>query len=150
MTLPTGSISFSNLNTELNRAANAPISLNDSQVRLLNNTGNNTTISMASLQGKSFVRFDLESGTYSFEDDGGCSFSINCNIPALWNYSRSGASVNTYNTPASGQTATTLSLSTNATDKFDRTATWTITATAGGITKNYVITLTAHSLTAAN
>lgn len=55
MVLPTGSISFANLNTELQRAAGQSISLNDSQVRQIANKSSGS-ISMNDLRGKSYFR----------------------------------------------------------------------------------------------
>ena len=60
MTLPTGTISLSQVNTELGRSATATIDMNDSAVRTLAGVGGSgTTISMSNLQGKSNVTISL-------------------------------------------------------------------------------------------
>ena len=68
MTLPTGAISFSDINQELGLSSTATISLNDALVRLVasvGNTGvqttNNTTIQMASLQGHAYGVYQIGS-----------------------------------------------------------------------------------------
>lgn len=53
MTLPTGTISFNQINTELGRTATAQLSLNDAAARTLAGVGSSGTISMNHLQGKS-------------------------------------------------------------------------------------------------
>lgn len=55
MVLPTGAISFANLNTELQRSAGQSIGLNDSQVRQIANKASGA-ISMNDLRGKSYFR----------------------------------------------------------------------------------------------
>lgn len=54
MSLPTGTISMSNVNVELKRPATQTISLNDGQVRQLAGRPSGT-ISMSDLRGKSFT-----------------------------------------------------------------------------------------------
>lgn len=55
MALPTGTISMSQVNTELKNTATATISLNDGQVRQLAGRPSGT-ISMSDLRGKSFTK----------------------------------------------------------------------------------------------
>jgi hypothetical protein len=69
MTLPTGAISFSNINTELGLQATAPLSLNTNLVRLVASAGNTgvqttsgTPIAMNQLQGHAYAQYQ-NSGT---------------------------------------------------------------------------------------
>lgn len=55
MTLPTGAISFSDINTEIVRPFNQPLSLNDGDVRIVAERPSGT-ISMSDLRGKSYYR----------------------------------------------------------------------------------------------
>lgn len=64
MTLPSGQISFSQVNTEILRSATATLSLNDSTVRSLAGAPSGQ-ISMSQLQGKTYVRYGTPSGSFS-------------------------------------------------------------------------------------
>lgn len=64
MTLPTGQISFSQVNVEILRSATATLSLNDSTVRGLAGAPSGQ-ISMSQLQGKTYVRYGTPGGSFS-------------------------------------------------------------------------------------
>jgi hypothetical protein len=75
MTLPVGTISLSQVNTELGRSATASINMNDAAVRTLAGVGGSgTIISMSNLQGKGAITlafnnasaFDVEGASNSF------------------------------------------------------------------------------------
>lgn len=144
MTLPTGPISFSQINQELQRPATQALSLNDGAVRNLASKPGGA-IDMGSLQGKSYVTFNPAPGNYTSVDDGGVNFNIVCSVPAVWTYSRSNNLTGITSTPGSGGTATEMNMFVGATDKISRQCTWTITATAGGISVNYQVTLSANA-----
>ena len=136
-----GSISQANVNVELGLGSTTTISLNQTNVRTLAGKASGT-ISMSDLLGKS--------NAPSFSPDGGASsgarvelydygtaddvvsITIECSVSAVWNYTRSG----TYGTPTTGSsTGTSRSFTlTNGTASF-RGTTWTVSATAGGVTK---------------
>lgn len=81
MTLPaTGSISLSQVNVELGRAAAARISLGEAAVRSLAGVSSGT-IRMSNLRGKSNVTF-TKSGTGRGMSYAEVTFS--CNVPATW------------------------------------------------------------------
>lgn len=64
MTLPVGTISLSQVNTELGRSATALIDMNDAAVRTLAGVGGSgTIISMSNLQGKSAFTLAIQGST---------------------------------------------------------------------------------------
>lgn len=67
MTLPTGSISFSQINTEILRPATQTLSLNDATVRVVANIATGP-ISMNNLRGKSY--FTITGGSSSVSGGG--------------------------------------------------------------------------------
>ena len=149
MALPTGTISMSQVNTELGRSSTATISLGETAVRTLAGVASGA-ISMDNLRGKSnapAVSFSPDGGTsagaavsiYDFGLGGGVvSTTIECNVDAVWTYTRSGS----FGTPTTGSnTATSRSFTlTNTTTNF-RSTTWTVSATAGGITRYWNVQL---------
>lgn len=64
MTLPSGQISFSQVNTEILRSSTAALSLNDSTVRSLAGRPSGA-IGMNNLQGKTYVRYGTPSGSFA-------------------------------------------------------------------------------------
>ncbi len=147
MTLPTGTISMSQVNTELGRSATATISLGESAVRTLAGVPSGA-ISMQNLQGKSNApTFEPDGGTSSgdpvyLEDytSGGlaATVTITCSVDAVWTYTRTGI----YGTPTTGSnTALTRSFVLTNPTTSTRVAYWTVSATAGGVTKYWVVQL---------
>ena len=145
MALPTGTISMSQVNTELGRSATATITLGETAVRTLAGVASGA-ISMDNLRGKSNApTFSPEGGAsagaavalydYGTGDDV-VSITIDCSVSAVWNYTRSGS----FGTPTTGSTTATsrsFTLS-NGTANF-RATTWTVSATAGGVTKYWTV-----------
>jgi|APGre2960657404_1045060.scaffolds.fasta_scaffold15031_2 hypothetical protein len=146
MPTPTGTISMSDVNTELGRSATASINLNEAAVRSLAGVASGT-ISMNDLRGKSNVTFSPDGGTsagtavliYDFVLDGGVvSTTIDCSVNAVWTYTRSGS----FGTPTTGSnTATSRSFTLINTTTSFRSTTWTVSATAGGITRYWNVQL---------
>lgn len=94
--------------------------------------------------GKSNVTFSHASGTYSdFKlDDGAASITITCNVDATWTWSKTGSTVGHSASIASGGSGTTFTVSQTppvGTSGGVRSSTWTVTATAGGVTRNYTL-----------
>ena len=149
MPTPTGTISMSDVNTELGLTSTATISLNDAAVRTLAGVASGT-ISMDNLRGKSnapAVSFSPDGGTsagtavsiYDFGLGGDVvSTEIDCSVEAVWTYTRYGS----FGSPITGSnTATSRSfILINNTTNF-RSTTWTVSATAGGITRYWNVQL---------
>lgn len=137
---------MSQVNTELGRSATASINLNESAVRSLAGVASGT-ISMNNLRGKSNVSFDPDggasAGTAVFLYDevlgtGTASITLTCNQSAVWTYTKSGS----FGSPVTGSSTgldRPFSL-TNSTGQF-RGSTWTVSATAGGVTKYWNVQL---------
>ncbi len=136
---------MSQVNTELGRSATATISLNESAVRTLAGVPSGA-ISMDNLRGKSSVTFTpdggLTAGTAEDISAGGYDYAevtIECSQNAVWTYSGGligGAGVSI----ASGSTATiiTFSLTTTGSPRYTD---WTVSATSGGVTRYWVVSL---------
>jgi hypothetical protein len=149
MVLPTGTISMSQVNTELGRSATATISLNESAVRSLAGVPSGA-ISMNDLRGKSAVTFTPDGGAtagtavylssdVAFET---ATVSIFCSQEAVWNWTRSGSG-----TPAATASIVNGGSGTNimfVLDRFDygiSQYTFNVSATAGGVTRYWTVML---------
>jgi hypothetical protein len=141
---------MSDVNTELGLTSTATISLNDAAVRTLAGVASGT-ISMDNLRGKS------NAPAATFSPDGGTSAGtavflsdityepspssvtiiISCSVSATWTVTRSG----TFGVPATGTytgTERSFNLITGATY---RSTTWTVSATANGVTRYWTVQL---------
>lgn len=141
MALPTGTISMSQVNVELGRGSTATISLNETAVRNLAGVSSGT-ISMNNLRGKSAVAFSPDGGTTTGSrvalDAYGSTYAevtIQCTQNATWTYtggSGGGASISS----GSSSTIITFSVSTSFNP---RSASWTVNATSGGVTRYWTV-----------
>ncbi len=143
MTLPSsGPISFSQINTELGKASNATISLNDGDVRNLAGKASGA-ISMSDLLGKSSGPvFDYPPGYYERSARGTVIFKITSTVPCVWTYTRSGTGSNVPTT--TGQTSNTFQMQATAPNpNTNRTCQWNLTATYNGVDYNWTCQLVA-------
>lgn len=149
MVLPTGTISMSQVNTELGRSATATISLNESAVRSLAGVPSGA-ISMNDLRGKSAVTFTPEGGAtagtavflssdVSYDT---AQVTITSSQTAVWNWTRSGSG-----TPAATASIVNGGSGTNMVFTLDRldygisTYTFNVSATASGVTRYWTVYL---------
>ncbi len=146
-----GAISLSNVSVELGRAAFATTSLGEAAVRTLAGVASGP-ISLSNLYGKSNVSFTpaggVSAGTavaLSDQRTTGSTITISCSQPATWTHSRTGSSAGTA-TVGSGGTASSIRFNLNNTTFAPRTSQWTVSGTAGGLTRYWLVTLTAEGL----
>ena len=155
MTLPSsGALSASQIDTEIGRASNAAISLDESVVRGLAGVASGA-ISFSNFYGKTYVTatYTPAAGSYSATDNGtynglsGAFYAVSASASVPWTWTVSGNTaaltvVNQSNTViASGASATTVKFSLKAA-ATSTTRTSTITLQSGG--KTWTLTLTAH------
>ena len=150
MPTPTGTISMSQVNTELGRSSTANISLNETAVRTLAGVASGT-ISMDNLRGKSNVSFSPDGGTSAGSavllfDQGTltASVTISCSQSAVWTWSGGGGG-SPYVSVSSGGSATSIIFEVSA-SVFGgwAVANFTVQATAGGITRYWNVELIAE------
>lgn len=154
MPLPTGTISMSQVNTELGRSSTASISLGETAVRTLAGVASGA-ISMDNLRGKSngptFTPAGGETtGTRVTISDTGfhptaATRTITSSQTTTWTWTRSGntqggASI------ASGGTGTSITFTLPSSATTFRTTTYTVSGTAGGVTRYWSVVLNTESL----
>jgi len=140
---------MSQVNTELGRSSTATISLGETAVRTLAGVASGA-ISMNNLRGKSNVAFTPDGGTSAGSrvplSDFGilyASVQIDCNQSAVWTWSGGGSG--SYVSVASGGSASSIIFEVSASPfgGFEY-ASFTVQATAGGITRYWSVELTAE------
>lgn len=140
---------MSQVNTELGRSATATISLNESAVRSLAGVPSGA-ISMNDLRGKSNVSFSPDGGTSAgtavlLQEQSvlTASVTITCSQSAVWTWS--GGGEGSYVSVASGGSATSITFEVSA-SVFGgwALASFTVQATAGGITRYWNVELIAE------
>ena len=103
------------------------------------------TIAFSDFLGKSNVAWSVAAGNHVLDDVDTVSFYISCTVPAVWTYTVTGTATGRYTYPAtSGATANYFNCSMSTTPKLTRSSTWTLSANAQGITRNWTIRLTAY------
>jgi hypothetical protein len=146
--LPTGTISMSQVNTELGRSSTATITLGESAVRTLAGVPSGA-ISMDNLRGKSNINFTPAGGTsagspVSVSDfevyPGSASVTISCTQSATWTWTRTSGTTGSGST-ASGNSATSITFTMASAQFQQRLSTFTVSGTAGGITRYWTVTL---------
>lgn len=150
MTLPaSGQISISQVSVELGRASNATTSLGESEVRTLAGVPSGA-ISMSNLWGKSNVAFTPDGGTtagspIALEDVniGSASITIYCTTSAVWTWTRSGSTAGQASV-VSGNSAFEITFSIVSSGLQTRGSVFTVSGTAGGITRYYTVTIIAE------
>lgn len=140
MALPTGTISMSQVNTELGRSSTATISLGETAVRTLAGVASGA-ISMNNLRGKSNVTFTPAGGASSGEavylSDVGQDYAavtIQCSQIAVWTWSGLGGDVSI----SSGSSNAIITFSVE-TSFNPRSASYAVSATAGGVTRYWEV-----------
>lgn len=148
MALPAGTISMSQVNTELGLSATAQISLNQAAVRTLAGVASGT-ISMNDLRGKSAVTFTPDGGTtanapvqLSDQQTFSASVSIQCSAQAVWTWSKTGHILASASI-ASGQTNAIITFYLETETQY-RTAVFNVTGVAGGVTRYYEVLVVAE------
>lgn len=148
-----GAISLGNVNTELGRSATATISLDETAVRTLAGVSSGA-ISLASLYGKSngptfTPAGGASAGSASYLDSfagfsGTASVTISCSTTAVWTWTRVGSTTATASR-TSGASGTNITFSMNGNFNAYKTATFNVSATAGGITRYWTVVLETDS-----
>lgn len=147
-----GAISLGDVNVELGRSSTANISLGETAVRTLAGVASGA-ISLSNLYGKSNVSFSPDGGTSSgspvvinANDFSSVQVVISCTESAVWTWTRT-PNIGTCNV-ASGNSSTsiTMTLTTAPVSGGTRSTTYTLSATAGGITRYWTVNLTAEAL----
>lgn len=140
---------MSQVNTELGRSATATISLGETAVRTLAGVPSGA-ISMDNLRGKSNVSFTPDGGTtagtavflssdVAYET---AQVTITCSQSAVWNWTRSGSGTPAATASiANGGSGTTMIFTLDRFDGGISQYTYTLNATAGGITRYWTVYL---------
>lgn len=140
---------MSQVNTELGRSATATISLGETAVRTLAGVPFGA-ISMDNLRGKSNVSFTPDGGTtagtavflssdVAYET---AQVTITCSQSAVWNWTRSGSGTPAATASiANGGSGTTMIFTLDRFDGGISQYTYTLNATAGGITRYWTVYL---------
>jgi hypothetical protein len=142
-----GSTAGQSINLELGRSATAQSNLNESALRTLAGVASGS-ISLSNFYGKANVAFTPDGGTSAgspvylsdlkiFSDQ--ASVTIECNQSATWTWTRAGsfgtASV------ASGSASPSISFVMSSSSTNFRSTVFTVSATAGGITRYWSVQL---------
>jgi len=139
---------MSQVNTELGRSSTASISLGETAVRTLAGVASGA-ISMNDLRGKSAVTFTPNGGTSSgsptsLSDSKSypniASVTINCSQAATWNWTKLG-DIGSYASINTGGTSTSITFYQNPNNFNYRSTTFTVNATAGGVTRYWTVTV---------
>ena len=147
-----GAISLGNVNTELGRSSTAAISLGETAVRALAGVSSGA-IALSNLYGKSNVSFSPVGGTsagtaQALSDlttyPGTASVTITCNQSATWTWTRSGSFGNASVT--NGGTGTSITFSMSSSNTAFRSTVYTVSATAGGVTRYWSVQLQTETL----
>ena len=149
MTLQTtGAISLGNVGTELGRATGTTTSLGETAVRNLAGIASGA-IKLSNLFGKSSVAFTpaggLSSGAPVALSDwaaggGNATVTIQCTQSAVWTWSGSGGT-GSFVSVASGGSSTAITFRLSNTGYTIRQSFWTVSATAGGVTRYWQVEL---------
>lgn len=145
MALPsTGPISLANVNVELGLSSTTTISLNQTDVRTLAGVASGT-ISMSDLRGKSNVTFNPAGGASAGEAESlyaagqdYAEVTIECSQSATWYYSGGGSGGIVSRSSGTSGTFIVFSVSTTGNPKYPS---WSVYATAGGITRYWTVDL---------
>jgi hypothetical protein len=144
----TGPISLGNVRAELGRAAGTSISLGETAVRNLAGVASGL-IRLSNLYGKSSVAFTpaggLSSGSPVMLSDwaagaGQALITIQCTQSAVWTWSGAGGP-GSYVSVVSGGNSTAITFSLSNIDYVIRQSFWTVSGTAGGITRHWQVEL---------
>lgn len=148
MPLPTGTISMSQVNTELGRSSTATISLGETAVRTLAGVASGA-ISMDNLRGKSNVAFSPDGGTSAGSPVNLNAFgllyasvTISCNQSAVWTWTNLGDGTASVSSGGSA-TSITFEVSTTQFGGF-KNSDFAVQATAGGITRYWTVYISAE------
>lgn len=147
MVLPTGTISMSQVNTELGRSSTASISLGETAVRTLAGVASGA-ISMNDLRGKSAGATYTPAGGTSgsptaVSGTGGpnASASITASQSVTWTYTRTSGTFGSANV-TSGSAASSITFSITGNNTFNiRTSVWSVSASDGSTTKYWTVTV---------
>ncbi len=142
-----GSTAGQSINLELGRSATAQSNLNESALRTLAGVASGA-ISLSNFYGKANVAFTPDGGASAgaavflsnlagYPDQ--ASVTIECNQSATWTWTKSG----TFGTAsvASGSSSTSISFVMSSSNTNFRSTTYTVSATAGGITRYWSVQL---------
>lgn len=145
-----GSTAGQSINLELGQSATATVSLNDTNVRSLAGVASGAIIVPTNFYGKSNVSFSPDGGTtagtavylssdVSFET---AQVTITCTQSAVWNWTRTGSGVPAATASiANGGSGTTMIFTLDRYDYGISQYTYTLNATAGGITRYWSVFL---------